>query len=98
MKVSAWLSAVISVSVHSGDSLEEVEVDAIVAGVLQESSGARNHKLSYAEFEHVVSRAPDFVNFFHITVWTAAAVPNLICTSQCELLQQYQISYVHHQN
>ena len=57
-----------SVSVHSGDSLEEVEVDAIVAGVLQESSGARNHKLSYAEFEHVVSRAPDFVNFFHITV------------------------------
>ena len=68
MKVSAWLSAVISVSVHSGDSLEEVEVDAIVAGVLQESSGARNRKLSYAEFEHVVSRAPDFVNFFHITV------------------------------
>ena len=57
-----------SIPVHSGDSLEELEVNAIVAGVLQESNGARNHKLSYAEFEHVISRAPDFVNFFHITV------------------------------
>ena len=57
-----------SISVHSGDSLEELEVNAIVAGVFQESNGARNHKLSYAEFEHVISRAPDFVNFFHITV------------------------------
>ena len=62
------LSTVVCVSVHSGDSLEELEVNVIVAGVLQESNGARNHKLSYAEFEHVISRAPDFINFFHVTV------------------------------
>lgn len=68
MFIHSKCTAVISVSVRLGDSLEEVEVDAIVAGVLQESNGARNHKLSYAEFEHVVSRAPDFVTFFHITV------------------------------
>lgn len=53
-----------------GDSLETAEIEAIVDGVIQESDVARNHELSYAEFEHVISRAPDFVNLFHITIWT----------------------------
>jgi len=48
--------------------LEIAEIEAIVDGVIQESDVARNHELSYAEFEHVISRAPDFVNLFHITI------------------------------
>lgn len=28
----------------------------------------KDHRLHYAEFEHVISRAPDFVNLFHVTV------------------------------
>ena len=53
---------------HTGNSLEDGEIAAIVSGVIQESDIAQNHKLTYAEFEHVISRAPDFVNLFHITV------------------------------
>ena len=54
--------------VHAGDSLKSKELNDIVSGVIQESDIAKTHKLTYTEFEHVVSRAPDFVNLFHVTI------------------------------
>ena len=62
------LLSCIALFLHPGDSLETAEIEAIVDGVIQESDVARNHELSYAEFEHVISRAPDFINLFHITI------------------------------
>ena len=62
------LLSCIALFLHPGDSLEIAEIEAIVDGVIQESDVARNHELSYAEFEHVISRAPDFINLFHITI------------------------------
>ena len=52
----------------SGDGLSHEEVEAVASAVLEESDMSRCGKLSYAEFEHVVARAPDFVNLFHIRV------------------------------
>ena len=52
----------------AGDSLKSKELNDIVSGVIQESDIARTHELTYTEFEHVVSRAPDFVNLFHVTI------------------------------
>ncbi len=49
-------------------SLSSEEEEAIASGVFHESDLAKDHRLHYAEFEHVISRAPDFVNLFHITV------------------------------
>lgn len=51
----------------AGDGLSESELEAVASGVIEECDISKNRRLSYAEFEHVVSRAPDFVNLFHIT-------------------------------
>lgn len=52
----------------AGDGLSESELEAVASGVIEECDISKNKRLSYAEFEHVVSRAPDFVNLFHITI------------------------------
>ena len=53
---------------HTGDVLKMSELAAIAAGVFQEADIAKNQHLTFAEFEHVISRAPDFVNLFHVTI------------------------------
>ncbi len=53
---------------HAGDSVNEDELYEIVSGVMQESDIAKTHRLTYTEFEHVISRAPDFADLFHVTI------------------------------
>jgi Ca2+-binding EF-hand superfamily protein len=45
-------------------STEEIEV--IIDRVMRESDLDQDQKLSYTEFEHVISRAPDFATVFHM--------------------------------
>ncbi len=54
--------------VHTGDSVSSEELSFIAAGVIQESDIAKTQKLTYTEFEHVISRAPDFIDLFHVTI------------------------------
>jgi calcium and integrin-binding protein 1 len=50
----------------TGDKLEAAEKERVVQKVLKEADLDSDGKLSFVEFEHVVSRAPDFANTFHI--------------------------------
>ena len=52
----------------TGATLDSSERDDIISGVIQEADIGKTEQLSYTEFEHVISRAPDFVNLFHITI------------------------------
>ncbi len=51
-----------------GDSVSSDELSFIAAGVIQEADIAKTQKLTYTEFEYVISRAPDFVDLFHVTI------------------------------
>ncbi len=53
---------------HAGDSVNDDELYEIVSGVMKESDIAKSRKLTYTEFEHVISRAPDFADLFHVTI------------------------------
>ena len=55
-------------SFHTGTALDATDRAAIIHGVIQEADIAKTEQLTYTEFEHVISRAPDFVNLFHITI------------------------------
>ncbi|XP_002730829.1 calcium and integrin-binding family member 2-like [Saccoglossus kowalevskii] len=48
------------------DELKQEEINVIVKQVLIEADVDQDGKLSYIEFEHVISRAPDFLSMFHI--------------------------------
>ncbi|XP_046571536.1 calcium and integrin-binding family member 3-like [Haliotis rubra] len=50
----------------SGKELSTEEVTFVVDKVLEETDLDDDGSLSYIEFEHVISRAPDFLNTFHI--------------------------------
>ncbi|KAL8565250.1 hypothetical protein ACOMHN_001148 [Nucella lapillus] len=50
------------------DGLTEDEVLFVVDKVLEEADLDDDGRLSYIEFEHVISRAPDFLNTFHIRI------------------------------
>ncbi|XP_070543565.1 calcium and integrin-binding family member 2-like [Ptychodera flava] len=50
------------------EELKSEEVDFIVDQVLKEADLDQDGKLSYMEFEHVISRTPDFLSLFHIRV------------------------------
>ncbi|XP_077989226.1 calcium and integrin-binding family member 2-like [Glandiceps talaboti] len=50
------------------EELKASEVQLIVNQVLNEADLDEDEKLSYIEFEHVISRAPDFLSLFHIRV------------------------------
>eukprot|EP00049_Salpingoeca_infusionum_P010639 m.183836 g.183836 ORF g.183836 m.183836 type:complete len:187 (-) comp14701_c0_seq5:309-869(-) len=50
------------------DNLEEEDLQLVTEKVLDEADLDSDRKLSYVEFEHVVSRAPDFVNTFKIRI------------------------------
>jgi len=46
--------------------LEENQIDTLLQNVFDEADLDGDRKLSYAEFEHVLSKAPDFVTSFRI--------------------------------
>ncbi|KAK6178711.1 hypothetical protein SNE40_011232 [Patella caerulea] len=50
------------------DELTAEEVAFVVDKVLEEADLDDDGMLSYIEFEHVISRAPDFLNTFHIRI------------------------------
>lgn len=50
------------------DGLSREEVEFVVDKVLEEADLDDDGMLSYIEFEHVISRAPDFLNTFHIRI------------------------------
>ncbi|PAA58379.1 hypothetical protein BOX15_Mlig029125g2, partial [Macrostomum lignano] len=48
--------------------LTDDDVEKLVSNILAESDRDEDRKLSFAEFEHVISKAPDFVSSFRIRV------------------------------
>lgn len=46
--------------------LSEDHLDRLVTNIMEEADLDEDGILSFAEFEHVISKAPDFVNTFHI--------------------------------
>ncbi|XP_065178182.1 calcium and integrin-binding family member 2-like [Sycon ciliatum] len=50
------------------DHLTQREIDDVTNKVLEESDLDGDGRLSFVEFEHVISRAPDFINTFHIRI------------------------------
>lgn len=48
--------------------LAEDEMQQIIEKVIEEADVDGDGKLSYMEFEHVVTRAPDFLSTFHIRI------------------------------
>ena len=49
------------------DGLEGDELQAIIEHVMKEVDIDEDGMLSYIEFEHIISRAPDFINIFRIS-------------------------------
>ena len=52
----------------TGDGLTSEEIKGIIERVMKEVDIDQDGSLSYPEFEHMISRAPDFVNLFRMTV------------------------------
>jgi len=52
--------------VMAANKLSEEEIKTLVKNVMEEADLDSDGKLSYAEFEHVISKAPDFVTSFRI--------------------------------
>jgi len=50
------------------DELAQDEIEFITDRVLEEADLDMDQQLSFPEFEHVVSRSPDFVRTFHIRI------------------------------
>ena len=61
------LSSTVKCLVGEGNLTEE-QIYETVEQILQESDLDEDFQLSFIEFEHVVSRAPDFANTFRIRV------------------------------
>ncbi|XP_041367276.1 calcium and integrin-binding family member 3-like [Gigantopelta aegis] len=57
-----------TLSALTAGELNEDEVTFVVDKVLEEVDLDDDGCLSYIEFEHVISRAPDFLNTFHIRI------------------------------
>lgn len=56
-----------TVSMLCGEQqLTDSEIDTVADKVLEEADLDGDYRLSFVEFEHVISRAPDFVNSFRI--------------------------------
>lgn len=51
-----------------GDGLTKTEIITVAESLLKEADIDQDGKLSYTEFEHVISRAPDFVNLFRMSL------------------------------
>lgn len=50
------------------EELKPSEMEVIGDKILEEADLDGDHRLSYVEFEHVISRAPDFINTFRIRI------------------------------
>ena len=50
----------------TNSELSNEELEVIIERVMKESDLDQDQRLSYTEFEHVISRAPDFINVFHM--------------------------------
>uniref|UniRef100_A0A915CU71 EF-hand domain-containing protein n=1 Tax=Ditylenchus dipsaci TaxID=166011 RepID=A0A915CU71_9BILA len=50
------------------DELADEEVEFIIERIIEEADLDGDNQISYAEFEHVVSRSPDFIRTFHIRI------------------------------
>ncbi|CAJ0564430.1 unnamed protein product, partial [Mesorhabditis spiculigera] len=50
------------------DELSDEEVEFIIERIIEEADLDGDERISYAEFEHVVSRSPDFIRTFHIRI------------------------------
>lgn len=48
--------------------LNSEEMQQIVEKVIEEADVDGDGKLSFMEFEHVITRAPDFLSTFHIRI------------------------------
>ncbi|TKR59600.1 hypothetical protein L596_029248 [Steinernema carpocapsae] len=48
--------------------LSDEEVEFIIERIIEEADLDGDEQISYAEFEHVVSRSPDFIRTFHIRI------------------------------
>jgi len=51
---------------NAANKLSEEEIETLLKNVLEEADLDSDGRLSYAEFEHVISKAPDFVTSFRI--------------------------------
>ncbi|KAK2186548.1 hypothetical protein NP493_196g00006 [Ridgeia piscesae] len=58
--------------------LKPDEMEKLISNILQEADLDQDKALSYAEFEHVISKAPDFVNIFENGAGPQLKPPNLI--------------------
>ena len=50
------------------DELKPQEMQLVADKIIEEADLDGDHRLSYVEFEHVISRAPDFINTFRIRI------------------------------
>ncbi|CAP24598.1 Protein CBR-CALM-1 [Caenorhabditis briggsae] len=50
------------------DELSDVEVEFIIERIIEEADLDGDSSINFAEFEHVVSRSPDFIRTFHIRI------------------------------
>ncbi|CAI4227686.1 unnamed protein product [Auanema sp. JU1783] len=50
------------------DELTDEEVEFIIERIIEEADLDGDDRINYAEFEHVVSRSPDFIRTFHIRI------------------------------
>lgn len=48
--------------------MSDEEVAFIIERIIEEADLDGDQKISQAEFEHVVSRSPDFIRTFHIRI------------------------------
>ena len=51
---------------EAANKLSDEEISTLLKNVLEEADLDSDGRLSYAEFEHVISKAPDFVTSFRI--------------------------------
>lgn len=63
---SADLKEVISRLTGEGNGLSEEQMQQLIDNILEEADLDDDDALSFAEFEHVISKAPDFVSSFRI--------------------------------
>ena len=65
---SGLLSSLLQKAKEEGATniLEDDQIETLLQNVLDEADLDGDRKLSYAEFEHVLSKAPDFVTSFRI--------------------------------
>ncbi|CAD5206493.1 unnamed protein product [Bursaphelenchus okinawaensis] len=50
------------------DELTDEEIEFIIERIIEEADLDGDQQISFAEFEHVVSRSPDFIRTFHIRI------------------------------